>query len=145
MTETIVVALVTFSSGLVGALIGGLTAYKVAKFSAEKSIRQTIHTEKLKAYSELIESYQAFLSAITASMINRDWLTDTDERALYTRLQSAWSKAILICSEKTTLQLTLLLTSMNHYAADRKRPDDLSELFQKAVASMRSELSEDAN
>ena len=143
MTETIAVALITFSSGIVGAIIGGFTAYKVAKFSANRSIKQTLHVEKKQAYSELIESYERFVGAIAASMINKAWLEDIEERALFMRFQSAYAKAILICSENAVPQLNLLLKSVNCFATDRKIPDDLSSYFNQVVTSMRNELHED--
>ena len=142
MTETVAVALVTFSSGVVGAVIGGFTAYKVAKFSANRNIKQTLHVEKQQAYSELIESYERFIGAIAASMINKALLEDTEERALFMRFQSAYAKAILICSENAVPQLNLLLKSVNRFATDRKIPDDLPSCFNQVVSSMRNELNE---
>lgn len=144
MTETVVVALVTLASGVIGSMIGGFTAYKVAKFSAEKNIKQTLHIEKQQAYTELVESYDRSTGAITASMIDRAWLTSSEERTLYTRFQSAYAKAILVCSAETGLQLTLLLECANRFAADRRKPKELPDLFSRAVASMRRELREDA-
>ena len=143
MTETVAVALITFSSGVVGAIIGGITAYKVAKFSANRSIKQTLHIEKQQAYAELIESYERFVGALAASMINEAWLEDIEERTLFMRFQSAYAKAILICSENAVPQLNLLLKSVSRFATDRKIPDDLASCFNQVVTSMRKELHED--
>ena len=143
MTETLVVALVTFAAGVIGAVIGGITAYKVAKLSAAKNFSQMHHAEKQKIYSELLESYNMFSGAIEASMINKNWLTDAEERTLYTHFQSAYAKAILISSEETVLVLTNFLVDVNRFAANRVRPETLPTLFSQAVTAMRNELSED--
>lgn len=143
ISETVIIALITFASGVVGAVIGGITAYKVAKFSATKNISQALYSEKQRAYAELLDSYNVFSGAIAASIIDKTWLTDAEERSLYTRFQSAYAKAILVCSAETALELTAFIHAVNRYAAERDRPEDLHDLFQRVVSALRRELHED--
>lgn len=141
MTETIAVAILTFASGLAGAVIGGVTAYKVAKFSAIKSHEQLLHSEKQQIYSELLDAYNSFLAYVTAAKISDADLFTEEERTLYTRFQSAFSKAILISSDDTRKRLTTFALLVNDFGRTRIEPKNLTISFDVAVRSMKEELS----
>lgn len=141
MTETVIVAILTFASGLTGALIGGFIAYKVAKFSSRQSYQQLLHSEKLQIYAELLETYNLFLAYLTNMVVSNETSFVEEECTLYTRFQSAYSKAILISSEDTRKKLTSFVLLVNEYGKTRIEPEKLTISFNIAVQSLKKELS----
>ncbi len=62
MSDTVLVALITFLSGAVGAIAGAVGAYTAAKTAGEAQLRQIILDDyfkaKLDAFSKIHESFQ---------------------------------------------------------------------------------------
>lgn len=63
MSDTVLVALITFLSGAVGAIAGAVGAYMAAKTAGEAQLRQIILDDyfkaKLDAFSKIHEAFQA--------------------------------------------------------------------------------------
>ena len=141
MSETITIALITFLSGITGAIIGVITAYQVAKFSSLESKRQLAYTEKQRIYSALLDAYNSYIAMLTASTVDdKTGFPDENERLLYTHFQSAYSQAVLVSSDTVAKSLTALLIGVNKFGKTLVPPENLNMLYNAAIHEMQKEL-----
>ena len=122
MSETVLVALITFASGITGAIAGGITAYKVAQYSSRENQKQSLDTEKRNTYAELWDAYNAFIAYLAANSDVNEGVPPEEERLLYVRLQSACIKAALLSSSSVRNSLHSLLLLANEYGKTHTAP-----------------------
>lgn len=142
ISETVLVALITFLSGVVGACVGAITTYLVAKQSSDTELKKALHDERLSAYSELMDSYLAlggYIAHLSTSK-NLDVTPDPKEHELYIRFSAACSKAGLLASKPTLVLINELLKAMNHYAATLRQPQDINQLYTHTIDALRNDL-----
>lgn len=140
MSETISVALITFVSGLFGALVGAISAYLIAKNTTKSEQAKLLHAEKCKCYSTFLRSYHAFTAQITASDLGLTHLPDGVEQELFANFQIAYSAALLLASKNTEKALTNLYTCVIELGETRTVPERISNAFTNAVKAMRDEV-----
>ena len=67
ISETIIIALITFASGALGTVVGAISAQKTAKLSAKNQLQQIVirenYTARLSAFNELFKAHADFLSS----------------------------------------------------------------------------------
>lgn len=55
MSDTIVVALITFASGAIGAVVGAVSSILMTKYNAQKEWASSFHKSRSDAYSHLLD------------------------------------------------------------------------------------------
>ena len=128
--DTVLVALITFASGFVGALFGYLTAGMSAKKQAERETRSLVFNARFSAYKDFLEALEHW--AITPET--------PEAKALLFRKAS---EAVLLASDQTgeyldNVQSYVLVYSNKTTAEARKQfLSDKSAL----LSAMRKDLS----
>ena len=140
MSETVLVALITFASGITGAITGGIIAYKVAQYSASENQKQSLDAEKRIAYAELWDTYNAFIAYLAANPNASKDIPPADERLLYIHFQSTCTKASLLSSVSVRDPLKSLLYLVNEYGRTHISPPDLHQVSEQVMLEMRKEL-----
>ena len=145
MSETVIIAAITLVSGIVGTGIGAISAYKVAKLSSDREIGKLLRAEKEKYYCDFLSAYNeyaAYIASVNTGFGKDESPTEQKMVKLYTDLQIAYNKAILVACDPTCKALTLLLEAVNQYGATNIQPNDLNIRFCSLVTRMREELSQ---
>ena len=130
MSDTVLISLVTFGAGFVGALFGYLTARMSAKEQRKREAEATLFQTRLNAYAEFLEALE-------------QWALDPCDLKLKARLFRKTSEAALTASGECLHYLDLI----QRYALQRKSTVSQSEqeafLNNKAalLAAMRNDLS----
>ena len=88
MTETVAVALITATTGLVGTAIGSLFAYLTAKATRKSEFEKHRYTERINAY-------QGFSNACT------EYLKHSEDAERYADFLLSTRKVYLVASDKT--------------------------------------------
>lgn len=71
MSETVLIALITFASGLGGAVVGAFATYKAASFSEGANRAKILHDEKRAAYAAVFNAFER-LEQCFVSLPNED-------------------------------------------------------------------------
>lgn len=150
LSETVLIALITFLSGVLGAIVGGISTYLVAKRSSDTELKKLLYKERLVAYSQFMDDYLAFSSYMATLSVKKIEVDNTSEvisqedlskkRELYSRFNASCSKAGLLASYSTLLALNDLLFSMGDYTITHKQPPDISQDYRRTVDAMRDDL-----
>lgn len=102
ITETIVIALITFASGALGTVVGAISTHKASKLAAKNQLQQIAIREtyaaRLSAYQEVFEAHASLLSS-------------GDDKSLEKRFITAINRASLVSSPQTVVELALFQDS----------------------------------
>ncbi len=125
MSETIQVALITFSSGAIGAIAGVVGGYISAKCAAkaemEKAVLSAFFEKRVAAYTQV---YQTFPPVLSCSKGKRD--TDA-----VIALACAINSASLVASRETADALTAFALALSNYDFDSSSKEEKTS-FDKA-------------
>ncbi len=130
MSDTVLIALITFGSGFVGALFGFLTARMSAKEQRKREAEATLFQKRFNAYAEFLEALEQW--AVSP--------TDLDAKA---HLFRKVTEAALISSEETAHYLDLIQAYVLKFKADISESNRAEFLRNKSalLAAMRKDLS----
>lgn len=130
MSDTVLISLITFGSGFVGALFGYLTARMSAKEQRKREAEATLFQKRFNAYAEFLEALEQW--AVSP--------TDLDAKA---HLFRKVAEAALISSEETAHCLDLIQGYVLKFKADISERDQAEFLRNKSalLAAMRKDLS----
>ena len=149
-SETLLIAFITFLSGAIGAVVGAISTYLVAKRSSDTELKKFLYKERLIAYSQFMEDYLALSSYIATLSVKSLEVDSTSEylspeerlkeRELYSRFNTSCSKAGLLSSYPTLLTINELLKSMGNFLVTHRQPPNMNEDYKRTVDAMRSDL-----
>ena len=130
LADTVLIALITFASGFVGALFGFLTARMSAKEQRKRESEATIFQSRLSAYS-------AFLEAL------EKWSKMVSDRAAKAHLFRMTSEAALVASVHTGQCLDKVQAYVLRYNDSVTKEERQQFLLDKSelLSSMRDDLS----
>ena len=140
MSETVLVALITFASGITGAIAGGITAYKVAQYSSRQNQKQALDAEKRITYAELWDAYNAFIAYVAVNPDTAAEFPPEEERLLYVHFQSTCTKAALLSSSSVRNHLNSLLLLTNECGSTHIFPSELQSVSERVMLEMHKEL-----
>lgn len=98
ISETIIIALITFASGALGTIVGAISAHKASKLAAKNQLQQIAIREtyaaRLSAYQEVFEAHANLLSSGNDESLEKVFII-------------AINRACLVSSPQTVVELTL--------------------------------------
>lgn len=121
MSDTVLISLITFGSGFVGALFGYLTARMSAKEQRKREAEATLFQTRLKAYAEFLEALE-------------QWALAPCDLELKARLFRKVSEAALTSSNECGYYLNLIQTYV------LQRTPDVAQSAQEEFLSNKSSL-----
>lgn len=130
MTDTVLISLITFGSGFVGALFGYLTARMSAKEQRKREADATLFQTRLNAYAEFLE-------------VLEQWALAPCDLELKARLFRKTSEAALTASDECSQYLDLIQRYVLQRKSTVSQSDQEEFLNNKAslLAAMRQDLS----
>lgn len=130
MTDTVLISLITFGSGFVGALFGYLTARMSAKEQRKREADATLFQTRLNAYAEFLEALE-------------QWALAPCDLELKARLFRKTSEAALTASDECSHYLDLIQRYVLQRKSTVSQSDQEEFLNNKAslLAAMRQDLS----
>lgn len=130
MTDTVLISLITFGSGFVGALFGYLTARMSAKEQRKREAEATLFQTRLNAYAEFLEALE-------------QWALAPCDLELKARLFRKTSEAALTASDECIQYLDLIQRYVLQRNSTVSQRDQEAFLNNKAslLAAMRQDLS----
>lgn len=138
MSDTVLVAMVTFASGFLGVLVGAVANYKISKLGVRADKGKLLHDEKMIKYSEVVSAYHELVriyAEIEAEIrIDMDRTVDSAVRFF-----NAYGSAALLASPKVIQALKDIDAELGEMAKTCKPPDD-SHRFDALVDAMREDL-----
>lgn len=137
MTDTIIVALITFASGAFGAGVTAFITWRTAKLSADKELERRRHEEKQLCFSQFVSAYHTLMHQ--AVLNGKDRSHFKDELTLLVQFQIVYSKAILICDKSSIPPFTKLLHEASEMIKTREF-DQIKVAYKVAINTMRKEL-----
>lgn len=141
MSETIIVALITLASGVLGASIGAIVTYKTTKLSLKAELRTLQHEEKKNCYLSFMEAYTAFFAGLASIEAHfGPEISSAEEIALYKRFQSSCMAVNLVASDSVVAALQKLNVVMNQYGQSHVLPKNINQLYTALVSEMRKDL-----
>lgn len=137
MSDTVIVSLITFASGLCGAGVGAIVTLITAHKEAQRHFRE----EKKLCFSQFISAYHELLRKTSINDEIKQPLasTEEDEIGLFTQFQTAYSNAILICDRSSIDAFSALLYQTKEMIKTRDY-SKLGPVYKKAIDAMRREL-----
>lgn len=82
LADTVLISLITFASGFVGALFGFLTARMSAKEQSKRESEATIFHSRLSAYSAFLEALESWSAMVSNRTAKAHFFRMTSEAAL---------------------------------------------------------------
>lgn len=141
MSESIVVSLITFAAGAVGALVGAISTYIVAKQSFKRDIKKMQLEDKKKYYLAFFEAYTAFAACLASAETQFGSNVPPDEeKSLYTKLQYSCLAVDLVASNPVLTALNDLFLALNQYGQSHVQPHDINALFVTVMKEMRKDI-----
>lgn len=130
MSDTVLISLITFGSGFVGALFGYLTARMSAKEQRKREAESTLFQTRLNAYAEFLEALE-------------QWALAPCNLELKARLFRKTSEAALTASNECGHYLNLIQTYVLQRTSDVPQSAQEEFLSNKSalLAAMRKDLS----
>lgn len=139
MSETVLIALITLASGLIGSSVGALSTYCVTKLTSSTAVSERLHTERYAVYTEFMNAYINFSSYLALRSTLSD-VPDKTEVSLYDQCSAACTRASLLASRSTFEAINKLQLAMGIYGETNKFPDNINKLYSDTVDAMRKEL-----
>lgn len=136
MTDTVIVALITFASGLFGSGIG---AFVTLKISARESARR-VHDQKHVCFTQFVSTYYAFKHELDIALLAVGAPPSEKMKELHTQFQAAYSSALLVCAQSTIKLLNTFYFQLEQYYITGNAPTDLDLAYESALKAMRKEL-----
>ena len=141
MSETIIVALITFASGVLGASIGAVVTYRTTKLSSQEELRKLQREEKRKCYLSFMEAYNSFFTCLVSIEVHFGTEISPDEEiARYKQFQYSCMAVTLVGSDSVLSVLQKLQLAMNQYGQSRMLPKNINQLYTALVEEMRKDL-----
>lgn len=138
MSDTVLVALITFASGFFGVLVGAVANYKISKLGVRADKSKLLHDEKMIKYSELVSAYHE-LVRIYAEIAN-GFRIDVDRTVdSAVRFFNAYGSAALLASPKVIQALKDIDAELSEMTKTCKPPADTNR-FDALVGAMREDL-----
>lgn len=139
MSDTVLVALITFASGFAGVLVGAVANYKISKLGVQAEKGKLLHDEKRDAYSEMMAAYYDaidYFAGVDAGMckLGEEPFSDVTKRFF-----SAYSTAVLVAPESVQHALAVACSDFERMMKAGKCEGD-SEPFNVLSAAMRKDL-----
>lgn len=122
--DTILISLITFGSGFVGALFGFLTARMSAKEQRKREAESTLFQARLKAYTEFLEALE-------------QWAPSPDIPELKVHLFRKATEAMLLCSSESAHYMDLVQFYVLKYK-DGLSQDTQKEFLKNKAALLRA-------
>lgn len=142
MSETVIVALITFSAGVVGACIGAVATYQVSKLSISNERLKMLREEKKSCYSAFLTEYISFTSKAVSSDLGIMTISDQEEQLAFAKFLAAYNQAILLSPDEVTVAITILFTCVSSNAEKKTIANsDFHSEYNAAVSAMRRDLS----
>lgn len=139
MSETVKVALITFASGFLGALIGALSAFVSAKSAERREWNRLLHSERKDCYTALVHNYHMFVARITSYTLEQVPLSVAEEQELFNQFQISYSTALLLCSKKAESALTALYCCASMMGENRIIPPNANVVYTQAIKAMQED------
>lgn len=139
MTDTVLIALITFISGLSGALIGAISTWKASTHSSRSEIRKHLRNEKIVAYSDYLSTYFKFFLVFSNTLTSFEDVDFNKADILYA-LGSAYSKACIVATPKTQEALRTLTDLCLNCITGDPPGSQVSSAFNALISCMREEL-----
>lgn len=136
LSETICVALITMSSGMIGAGLGAFVTLQLDSRASKMRLRD----EKRLCYSKLISAYDLLRNEIAYCPEHTDGIPSKREGELYAEFEIAHTNALLICDPSVTEPLALFSNKVISCHLRQCPPDELHSAFVSALAAMRRDL-----
>lgn len=124
MSDTIVVALITFASGAIGAVVGAVSSILMTKYNAQKEWASSFHKSRSDSYSHLLDC---------AVYYEKDF----NNIAKLADLFSAINAAELVASDKTRSAISAFKERM---LAKDFRSATFVEARSQMISAMQSDL-----
>lgn len=135
MPDTIIVALITFASGLLGVGIGAFVNIK----AMEKESERRLHEEKQACFTRFTSTYYALKHNLYMALL-LDITTFETREDLFTQFQATYSNALLICAQPTINPLNTFYFQVEKYHITGSAPADLDLAYESVLQAMRKEL-----
>lgn len=137
MSDTVLIALITFASGFLGVVVGAVANYKVSALNVKAERGKLLHDEKKTAYTEAVSAYLATLDFVAAhdeDSWNEGELIGAARRFLY-----AQAAVALIAPKSVQQALSQATETVQKMTTTWKTPDT-PEVFELLTGTMREDL-----
>ena len=134
--STVLAALIAAGAALLGAFLGPFTD----SLKGKRAMKQKVWEERHICYSEFIQRYSLFVSAMNVYQAVRDERHRKDMEDTYTNFNTAYCKAILICETVNIPTLSGYFQEVQKVANTQQIPQSLMPKYRAAVEAMRKEL-----
>lgn len=138
MSDTVAVALITFASGLLGALTGAVSSYLISKNTAKNEHARLLHTERRESYSALLRTYHTF----TSQVVSQVSLPVQTQEEVKNDFQIAYVSAALLASDETADAMTELMKSAVEIVRTKTYSKEDNDVFSQAITAMQREIQE---
>ena len=139
MSDTVLIALITLVSGLVGSSIGAFVTYKVSKLGVESDRAKLLHTAKQDTYQKVLNVYVDIYTYYTEINIGLKQPEDNIMLDLIKWFNDACSSAKLFAPDE--VQKLLKGVEADIEQSTRHRPLGLdTDLHDALVNAMRKDL-----
>lgn len=139
MSETVIIALITFFAGFIGSIIGALSTYKASVLNAKAEQGRLLHNEKKSAYTDVVSAYLCVVENVADIEVGVQREENQSLIDAMSRFFSAYSTAILIAPNdiKSAMQQAgdSLSSMVNSHQVTRN-----SETFERLTELMRDDL-----
>ena len=141
MPETIIVAIITFATGVFGASIGAIVTCRTTKFSLQEEHTKILRDEKKKCYLSFMDTYNSFASYLAYIETHQeDEVSSDKEIDLYKQFQYSCMAVNLVASDSVVAALQEVHIAMNHYGQTHVLPRNINQLYTALVNEMRKDL-----
>lgn len=102
MSETVLIAVITLVSGMIGSITGALLSYKLSMLNVKSERGKTLHDEKRIAYSEIVSAYTKFVEIMV--QLESEAFKPDEEVVTNTmfRIYNAQTAVLLLAPEKVS-------------------------------------------
>lgn len=138
MSDTVLVALITFASGFLGVLVGAVANYHASKLGVQADRGKLLHEEKKTAYRDVASAYLAAIDFIAS---HDEPSREIEDEAIEIARQffRAQATAILIAPSPVQESLFLAARSIQEMTSTWHTPDS-PEIFAALTGTMREDL-----
>lgn len=140
MSETVLVALITFAAGLVGAAVGAFATYKAASFGEQANREKILHDEKRAAYSAMFNAFERLQQCFAPwpdGEMSREGKADVKNCLNSFVYAVLWAR--IFAPDSVKKPLTNWVTAVNDLVIEFKAPNN-SVLHSAVIRAVREDL-----
>lgn len=139
MSETVLVALITFSAGFVGSVIGAVATYTSSSLNVKAEQGRLIYSEKKLAYADYISAYLAVAEHLADVEVGLASIQSAKTVDVMHQFFSAYSKVKLLAPANVQEAILTTADAVSRSIEGQKFPDN-SEGFDELAEAMREDL-----